>query len=98
MATRQRGRTEQAVLFCAGKRSATICLANIATICLIAHATTCLSPHRRPVASCRKGKRGKPMESQQPKKPSKQVTEARAAAQRAKLDAQAESRRLEAET
>jgi site-specific recombinase XerD len=37
------------------------------------------------------------MESQQPKKPSKQVTEARAAAQRAKLDAQVESRRLEAE-
>ena len=37
------------------------------------------------------------MESKQPKKPSKQVTEARAAAQRAKLDAQAESRRLEAE-
>jgi site-specific recombinase XerD len=37
------------------------------------------------------------MESQQPKKPSKQVTEARASAQRAKLDAQAESRRLETE-
>ncbi len=37
------------------------------------------------------------MESQQPKKPSKQVTEARAAAQRAKLGAQAESRRLDAE-
>ena len=38
------------------------------------------------------------MESQQPQKPSKHVTEARAAAQRAKLDAQAESRRLAAET
>ena len=37
------------------------------------------------------------MESKQTPKPSKQVTEARAAAQRAKLDAQAESRRLEAE-
>ena len=37
------------------------------------------------------------MESQQPQKPSKNVTEARAAAQRAKLDAQAESRRLAAE-
>ena len=36
------------------------------------------------------------MESQQPQKPSKNVTDARAAAQRAKLDAQAESRRLEA--
>jgi integrase/recombinase XerD len=37
------------------------------------------------------------MESQQPTKLSKNVTEARAAAQRAKLDAQVESRRLAAE-
>ena len=38
------------------------------------------------------------IESQQPPKPSKHVTEARAAAQRAKLGAQAEPRRLAAET
>jgi hypothetical protein len=37
------------------------------------------------------------MDSQQPMKPSKHVTEARAAAQRAKLDAQAETRRLAAQ-
>ena len=37
------------------------------------------------------------MGSKQPMKPSKQVTEARATAQRAKLDAQAESRRRAAQ-
>jgi hypothetical protein len=45
-------------------------------------------PYRCPVVSCQKGERGEPMGSQQPPKPSKRVTEARAAAQWAKLDAQ----------
>src|SRR6266567_1831594 len=61
--------------------------------CLITHVKACLPLYHRTGASRMVRRRNAPMTSQRPGKSSPQVTGARAAAQRDKLDAQAEASR-----
>src|SRR5713101_4656044 len=75
----------------------TYCLTTLATYCLFRHATYCLaSSFTARLFSQREGKREPNMTSHSSKQPSAHVTEARAAAQRVKLDAQARRRRVAA--
>jgi hypothetical protein len=69
------------------------CLSGVVKACLITHAKACLPLYHRTVASQMVRRRNAPMTSQRHGKSSPQVTGARAAAQRAKLDAQAEASR-----
>ncbi len=81
------------------RRVATYCFTTRATYCLFGHATYCLAFSLiARLFSQRVGKREPNMTSSSSKQPSTHVTEERAAAQRAKLDAQVQRRAAEEKT